>query len=155
MGVPSLFTPIIPYTSPHTPYLKHPKLGPKPSGQIPPFLQSNMPQRKVLTEYKDQIQKTLDDMVTLHCPSHPAYWVGIFLNIPHKPNGTLHIYLDPKDLNKATAWKYCKVPTLDEISQQLSGATCVAVFYYISIHFEYLYTKFIHGILLWTYFGRY
>ena len=43
---------------------------------------------------------------------------------PCKPDGTLHICLDPKDLNKAIVWGHYKAPSLDEISPQLNSATC-------------------------------
>ena len=35
-----------------------------------------------------------------HSPCIWAYQVGIFLAYPHKPDGSLHISLNPKDLNK-------------------------------------------------------
>ena len=54
---------------------------------------------------------------------HPTAWVSL-TTYPHKPHGSLHIYLDPKDLNKAIVQEHYKVPTLDEISHCLSGATC-------------------------------
>ena len=45
------------------------------------------------------------------------------LTYPHKPNGSLHICLDPRDLNKAIIREHYKAPTLEEISHKLSGAT--------------------------------
>ena len=50
--------------------------------------------------------------------------MGIFTKLPHKPNVSLCIFLDPKDLNKAIVQEHYKAPTLDEISHHLSGATC-------------------------------
>ena len=55
--------------------------------------------------------------------SKPTAWVSS-LTYPCKPGGSLCICLDPKDLDKAIAWDHYKAPTLDEISHQLSGATC-------------------------------
>ena len=48
--------------------------------------------------------------------------MGVISDIPHKPDGSLHICLDPRDLNKAIIRKYYKAPTLDEITHKLSGA---------------------------------
>ena len=55
--------------------------------------------------------------------SNPPAWVSS-LTYPHKPDGSLHICLNPRDLNKAIVWEHYKAPTLYEISHQLSGATC-------------------------------
>ena len=50
-------------------------------------------------------------------------WVSL-LTYPHKPDGSLHICLYPKDLNKAIVLEHYKAPTLDEVSHHLSGAPC-------------------------------
>ena len=47
-------------------------------------------------------------------------WVSS-LNYPWKPDGTLCIYLNPRDLNKAIIQDHYKAPTLDEIVHCLSG----------------------------------
>ena len=54
----------------------------------------------------------------------PAFQVGILPHILSKPDGTLHICLNPKDLNKTIVQEHYKAPNLDEISYCLSGATC-------------------------------
>ena len=53
--------------------------------------------------------------------TEPTEWVSS-LTYPQKPDGTLHICLDPRDLNKAIIWKHYKAPTLDEITHKLNGA---------------------------------
>ena len=53
----------------------------------------------------------------------PTAWVSS-LTYLCKPDGTLHICLDPKDLNKAIMQEHYKAPILDEITHHLSGATC-------------------------------
>ena len=61
--------------------------------------------RKVPIEYQEQIQCTLNDMVAkgvITPASQPTEWVSS-LTCPHNPDGSLHICLDPKDLNKALA----------------------------------------------------
>ena len=58
---------------------------------------------KVPIEYRDQIEKALDDMVlkgVIAPVTKPTTWVSS-LTYSHKPDGTLHICLNPKDLNKA------------------------------------------------------
>ena len=59
-----------------------------------------------------------------HPPGQLTYWLGIF---PHLPQEAIwhppYICLDPQDLNKAVVWEHYKAPTLNEISQCLSGAT--------------------------------
>ena len=90
---------------------------------IPPVQHAR---HKVPIEYKEQIEKALDEMVLkgmITPASRPTGWVSS-LTHPLKPDGSLHIYLNPKDLNKAIVQEHYKAPTLDEISHHLSGATC-------------------------------
>ena len=77
-------------------------------------------------DYRDQIEKALDEMVlkgVIAPVLKPTTWVSS-LTYPHKPDGSLHICLNPKDLNKAIVQEHYKAPTLDEITHHLSGATC-------------------------------
>ena len=82
--------------------------------------------------------------------------MGIFPHLSPQPDGTLHICLNPKDLNKAIVGEHYKAPPLDEISHCLSGATCFSKLDtkhgFWSVHFNekssYLYT-------LNTHHGRY
>ena len=53
--------------------------------------------------------------------TEPTEWVSS-LTYHWKPDGSLHICLDPRDLNKAITWEHYKAPTLDEIIQKLNGA---------------------------------
>ena len=82
--------------------------------------------RKVLIDYREQIECTLNEMVekgVIAPVSQPTECVSS-LRYPCKPDGTLSICLDPKDLNKAIVWEHYKAPTLDDISHHLSGASC-------------------------------
>ena len=59
--------------------------------------------RKVPMEYWEQIECTLNEMVekgVIVPVSQPTKWVSL-LSYPCKADGTLHICLNPKDLNKA------------------------------------------------------
>ena len=83
-------------------------------------------QGKVPIKHWEQIEHTVDDMVdkgVITPVSQHTEWVSS-LTYPHKPNGTLCICLNPKDLNKAIVLDHYKAPTLDEISYWLSGTTC-------------------------------
>ena len=81
---------------------------------------------KVPIEYRDQTEKALDKMVlkgVIAPVLKPTAWVSS-LTYPCKPDGSLCICLDPKDLNKAILQEHYKASTLDEITHCLSGATC-------------------------------
>ena len=80
---------------------------------------------KVPIAYKEPIETALQEMVNLGIitpVTEPTEWVSS-LTYPHKPNGSLHICLDPRNLNKAIIREHYKAPTLEEISHKLSGAT--------------------------------
>ena len=49
-------------------------------------------------------------------------WVNSLV-ISEKPNGSLRICLDPKDLNKAIKQEHHLIPTLDDITPGLHGCT--------------------------------
>ena len=59
--------------------------------------------RKVPIEYKEQIEKALqqmEDLKIMTLVTIPTEWVSS-ITYPRKPDGTLCICLDPRDLNKA------------------------------------------------------
>ena len=67
---------------------------------IPPVQHT---QQKVPIEYQEQIEHTLNDIVNkgvIMPVSWLTEWVSS-LTYPCKPNGSLHMCLNPKDLNKA------------------------------------------------------
>lgn len=45
------------------------------------------------------------------------------MGLVRKPKGKLRICFDLRDLNQAINRKYCPVPTIEEITSRLSGAT--------------------------------
>ena len=49
-------------------------------------------------------------------------WVNALV-ITKKPNGSLRICLDPKDLNENIQREQCLIPTIDEITSKMTGAT--------------------------------
>ena len=52
----------------------------------------------------------------------PTDWVNSLI-VRKKPNGSLWIYLDPKDLSMAIEREHYPVPTVDIITNRLQGAT--------------------------------
>ena len=79
---------------------------------------------KVPIECRDAIEKLLQEMVDqgiITPVTEPIKWVSS-LTYPQKPDGSLCICLDPKDLSKAIIWEHYKAPTLDEITHKLNGA---------------------------------
>ena len=64
----------------------------------------------------------MEDLQIITAVTEPTEWVSSITN-PCKPDGTLFICLNPKDLNKAIIREHYKAPTLEEISHKLAGAT--------------------------------
>ena len=88
---------------------------------VPPVQHAHL---NVPTECREAIEKLLQDIVDqeIIAPvTEPMEWVSS-LTYPQRPDGSLHICLDPGDLNKAIIWEHYKAPTLDEITHKLSGA---------------------------------
>ena len=54
-------------------------------------------------------------------------WLNSFVTV-RKPNGSLHICLDPTDLNKYIVQPVCNSYTLDKIIDKLKGSLFFAVF---------------------------
>ena len=80
---------------------------------------------KVPIECKEEIEKALQNMEDpqiITPVTEPAEWVSS-ITYPCKPDSTLHICLDLKDLKKAIIREHYKAPTLEEISHKLTGAT--------------------------------
>ena len=84
--------------------------------------------RKVPIEYKEQIEKALqqmEDLKIITLVTIPTEWVSS-ITYPRKPGGTLCICLDPRDLNKVIIREHYKAPMLEEISHKLAGATVIS-----------------------------
>lgn len=61
-------------------------------------------------EEKDVIQKV----------DRPTPWVNSLV-IVEKRDGSLRLYLDPRDLNKAIRREHHRIPTTEDIASRLSG----------------------------------
>lgn len=85
------------------------------------------PPRKYPIQLKDEICNKLQEMeklgVIVKCDDDSTYdWINS-LAFSRKVSGELRICLDPRNLNKAIKRTYHKIPTLEEISYELAGAT--------------------------------
>ena len=63
----------------------------------------------------------MEELSVIKKVTEPTDWVSS-LTFSRKANGKLRICLDPKDLNQASKRTYHKMPTLEEITHQFSGA---------------------------------
>ena len=73
---------------------------------------------EVHIECEEQIECTLNDIVTkgVITPFYqPTKWLSL-LSYPHKPDSSLHICLNPKDLYKAIVQGHHKAPIMGEIT---------------------------------------
>ena len=52
----------------------------------------------------------------------PTDWINSLV-VREKPNGSLRICLDPKDLNKTIKREHYPVPPVDMVTNKLQGAT--------------------------------
>ena len=64
----------------------------------------------------------MEDLQIITPVTEPTEWVSS-ITYPRKPDGTICICLDPKDLNREIIREHYKAPTLEEILHKLSGAT--------------------------------
>ncbi|XP_052756041.1 uncharacterized protein K02A2.6-like [Galleria mellonella] len=80
--------------------------------------------RKLPFAIKDDVRKKLLEMESqgiIAKVEGPTDWVNS-ITIVRKGNGDLRICLDPKELNECIKREYFRLPTIDEILSQLSGA---------------------------------
>jgi len=88
------------------------------------------PPRKVPIAIREKLKSELDRMVTLDIiskVSEPTEWVNSLVTV-QKPDGSLRICLDPKDLNNAIIRPHYPSKTIDDIIPSLSGATVFSKF---------------------------
>ncbi|XP_071629550.1 LOW QUALITY PROTEIN: uncharacterized protein [Temnothorax longispinosus] len=81
------------------------------------------PTRRVALSLLPKLKECLDELVKLKIiekVEEATDWVNPLV-ITRKPNGSLRICLDPKDLNNNIKRKQCLIKTLDEITAKLNG----------------------------------
>ncbi len=82
------------------------------------------PPCKVPHPLRDQLAETLEDMVkqgVLEKVDGPSDWVNSMV-VVQKKDGSLRIYIDPKDLNKALKREHYQLPTIEEIAARMPAA---------------------------------
>ena len=80
--------------------------------------------QKTPIEYQEKIAEQLDKLEAQEViieVTEPTDWVNS-MTYPIKPDGEPRICIDCGDLNEAIVREYYKPPTLEEITQKLSGA---------------------------------
>ena len=83
------------------------------------------PIRRVAFPLMEPLKQCLEELTRdkiIEKVEGPSDWVNALVLV-RKPNGKLRICLDPKDLNNVIKREYCKIPTFEEISSNLAGAT--------------------------------
>ena len=81
------------------------------------------PPRKVPIAMRGKLKKELEHMVDLNniTPvTEPTDWVNSLV-VVEKPNGSLRIWLDPKDLNQEIKHQHNKLPTTEDILSHVTG----------------------------------
>ena len=82
------------------------------------------PPRKISLALLDRFKKELDTMErnsVIKRTEEPTDWVNSLVLVG-KPDGSLRICLNPRDLNKAIEREHYQLPTFDEIASRLTGA---------------------------------
>ena len=87
------------------------------------------PPRRVPVMLRPKIQQELDRMESLDViekVSTPTPWVNSMVTIV-KPNGTLRICIDPRDLNKAIKREHYPMQTIEQVVTRMPNATIFSV----------------------------
>ena len=58
--------------------------------------------------------------------TEPTDWVNSMVTII-KPNGSLRICIDPRNLNQAIQWEHYPMQTIEEVTTRMPGATYFSV----------------------------
>ena len=116
------------------------------------------PPRRVPEALQELVKKELDSLEAqgiITKVSEPTDWVNSLVCVT-KPNGSLRLCLDPKDLNKAIKCPHHHAPTIDEILPKLNGAQYFSI---VDARSGYWNIKLDHQSSLYTTFnsphGRY
>ena len=87
------------------------------------------PPRRVPVAIRERLRETLEDLERQEIVARvttPTSWISSMVVVP-KPNGTLRICLDPKDLNRALQRENYPLPTIEEVATRLHGAKVFTV----------------------------
>ncbi|XP_062570142.1 uncharacterized protein LOC134232211 [Saccostrea cucullata] len=90
---------------------------------VPPVVHSP---RQIPVAFREELKKTLDDMEAkevIKKVDQPTDWVNSLVIAEKSKTGKLRICLDPRDLNEAIKREHFQLPTIEDITTRLSGAT--------------------------------
>ena len=86
------------------------------------------PRRTPVMMREDVIKKVkeLEEAGILSKVEEPTEWISSQVAV-RKPNGTIRLCLDPKDLNRAIIRNHYQIPTLDDVLPRLAKAKCFSL----------------------------
>ena len=82
------------------------------------------PLRTIPAALRDRVKTELEDMEkrgVIRKVEEPTDWVS-YMAIVEKPDGSLRICLDPRNLNKAIKREHFQLPTLEDITKRMTNA---------------------------------
>ena len=88
---------------------------------VPPVIHAS---RKVPVALRDKLKSHLammTDLQVIQPITDPTDWVSSLV-VVEKPDGSLRVCLDPKDLNRAIKREHYHMPTTEDIMSRMSGA---------------------------------
>ncbi|XP_061727723.1 uncharacterized protein K02A2.6-like [Cydia pomonella] len=88
---------------------------------VPPVVRSS---RKIPIKLRPRLREELDrlhELGIIEPVDEPTDWVSSIVLV-EKPDGKLRLCIDPQNLNKAIKRSHFQLPTLDEVTANLSGA---------------------------------
>ena len=69
--------------------------------------------------------------------TEPTDWVNSIVVAEKPKTGKLRVCLDPKALNEVIRRPHYPMPTIDDVTSKLAGATCFSLFRYHTCVFEH------------------
>jgi transposase InsO family protein len=82
------------------------------------------PPRRVPMAIRESLRKELDrmeEMGVVHKQTEPTEWVNEMV-VVNKPNGSIRVCIDPRDLNPQIKREHYQLPSRDEIFSEVTGA---------------------------------
>ena len=82
------------------------------------------PSRTIPAALRDRVKTELEDMEkrgVIRKVEEPTDWVSS-MAIVEKPDGSLHICLDPRHLNKSIKREHFQLPTIEDITTRMANA---------------------------------
>lgn len=82
----------------------------------------------MMREYIVKKVKELEAAGILFRIEEPTYWILLQV-AARKPNRSIRLCLDPKDLNQAIIQNHYRIPTLEDVLPRLAKAKCFSLLY--------------------------